>query len=109
MKTLLLLLTTLISSTVLALESPSDVTDSQVSFYQLGMEKGCKDAGHRRGDAAEKVEAFCNCMTQALKDDLTYAEWQQAYFFSRNRQDREEMKIIGQHMRKVQGCRSNAL
>ncbi|HNH88295.1 MAG TPA: hypothetical protein PLX46_02655 [Thiobacillaceae bacterium] len=109
MKTLLLLLTTLISSTALALESPSDVTDSQVSFYQLGMETGCKDAGRRKGDAAEKVEAFCNCMMQALKDDLTFAEWQQAYFFSRNHQDHEEMQILGPHMRKVQRCRNNAL
>lgn len=109
MKTLLLLLTILSSSTALALENPSEVTDSQVSFYQLGMETGCKDAGRKKGDDAEKVDVFCSCMMQVLKDGLTYTEWQQAYFFSRNRQDREEMKILGPHMSKMQGCRINAL
>jgi|GEM_PF-2492238 len=108
MKILLLLLTTLISNTAFAWESPNDVTELEVSFYQLGMERGCKDAGRRKGDAVEQVDSFCNCMISILKEDITYPEWQQASFFASNKKSSEERKIIGSHMGKVQGCRNNA-
>lgn len=110
MKTIFLLLSAaLISSQTLAQESASEVADKQVAFYQAGIETGCNDAGRGNGDPAEKVEALCKCMIKVLKEELTYSEWQQAYQFSRNRQVREEMQVIGAHMGKVQSCRTNAL
>lgn len=109
MKTILFLLATLISSHALAQESANEVTDKQVAYYQVGIETGCNEAGRGNGDPAETVEALCKCMMKVLKEELTYSEWQQAYLFSRNRQAREEMQMIGAHMGKVQSCRTNAL
>jgi hypothetical protein len=86
-----------------------EVSAAQVSFYQLGMETGCKDAGRRRSDPPERVETFCNCMMKTLKEHATQEEWQRAYFHSRKREDREEMQALAPHMPKVQACRANAL
>ncbi len=108
MKTILFFVTTLFSSHALAIDAAGDVTDAQVAFYQLGIETGCKDTGRSKGDPTEKVDAFCSCVMRVLKDDVTFAEWQQAYFYSIKRQGREEMRVMGPHMSKTQTCRSNA-
>lgn len=108
MRPLLFSLFALAISVAGAQESPTEITEAQVDFYQLGIETGCKDAGRRKGDPVEKVEGFCSCMMRTLKAQLTSEEWRQAAFFSRNHQAREEMQIIGPHMTKIQECRNTA-
>ena len=106
MRQLLLSLWTFAASEVVAQEKAIEVTEAEVAFYQLGIETGCKDAGRRRGDPAEQVEGFCNCLMSLLKAELTFEEWQQASLFSRNRQEREEMEILRPHMAGIQECRN---
>ena len=98
----------LLVNTAFAQEIPEEVTESQVAVYQRGMDMGCKDAGRRRGDPAEKVDAFCNCVAGVLKENVTQSEWQQAYFYFRKRQEREEMRALSAHTAKIRTCKANA-
>jgi len=103
MRATLFIFSMLISQVGLAQESPQDVTSEQVSFYKLGVETGCRDQGRRKGD--ENAEAFCSCVMEVLNANVSFEDWQKAYFFSRKRQDREEMQVLGPHMGKVRVCR----
>lgn len=109
MKKLFFLALLLIVNITFAQEAPSDVTEAQVLIYQLGMDTGCKHAGRRRGDPTDKVDAFCNCVMKTLKDNASQAEWQQAYYFSQKRQDREEAQALASHMPRIKACKQNAL
>jgi hypothetical protein len=109
MKKLLCLALLSIANSTFAQETPSDVTEAQVLTYQLGMDTGCKHAGRRRGDPTDKVDAFCKCVMKTLKENASQAEWQQAYYFSRKRQDRDEAQTLAPHMPRIQMCKQNAL
>jgi len=93
------------SSTTSAQESPSEVTASQVAIYQLALETGCKNSGRRRGDSAEQVDAVCSCMMRVLKEDASFSEWQEAYYYSRKRLKREESSMLAAHLPKLQACK----
>ena len=82
---------------------------AQVNGYQRGVEAGCKDQGRGKGDLPEKVDAVCECVLKVLKEEMPFADWQKAYFFSRSRNDREEMRVLAPHAKKAQVCRINAL
>ena len=93
----------------LAQESPEDVTEAQVTRYQLGVETGCKHAGRRRGDSPDLVDGVCNCVIRVLRENVAFSEWQRAYYFSIKRLDREEAQALAAHMPKVKMCKPNAL
>lgn len=97
------------SDTAFAQESPADVTASQIAIYQLGLEVGCKHAGRKRGDPPEQVDAVCNCASRVLKENASFSEWQEAYYYSRKRLRREESKMLAAHLPKLQACKENAL
>jgi hypothetical protein len=105
----LTLLLVLLATVALAQESPAAVTEAQVAIYQLGVETGCKHAGRRRGDPPELVDSLCNCVIQTLKDNVTFSEWQQAYYYSSKRLDRQEAQVLALHMPKIKTCKPNAL
>jgi hypothetical protein len=109
MRTTVLILAALAASPVFAQDAARDVSPAQIAFYQAGMVSGCKDAGQRSGDSADQVEAFCGCMVQVLKTELTQDEWQQAYRYSLNHQNKEEMQLLGRHLQSVQSCRGKSL
>ena len=109
MKTIPPLLIALLSFNVLGQELANEVTDGQVNSYQRAMEAGCKNQGRGKGDPPEKVDALCDCVLKVLKEEVQFSDWQKAYFYSRARNDREEMRILAPHMKKAQVCRTNAL
>ncbi|MCJ0763507.1 hypothetical protein [Variovorax terrae] len=109
MKIATLLLILVISFNVLAQDTVNDVTDSQIDSYQRGMESGCKSQGLGKGDASEKVDAVCDCILKVLKAEMSRSEWQRAYFSSRTRNDREEIRTLAPHIKKTELCRANAL
>lgn len=88
--------------------SASEVTDEQVSIYRTGLEMGCRDAGRRRGDPEAQVNGFCTCMMDVLSKSMTHSEWQQAFFYSVRKRDREEMTVLQTHMPKVKACRNGS-
>ena len=89
-----------------AQENPTQVTDEQIAVYQRGIEAGCKDAGRRRGDPVERVDAFCSCVLKVLVAELARAEWQQAFFSSLRRDPQGEEAVMAPHFEKVGACRS---
>jgi hypothetical protein len=95
----------LASHASLAQESFHDATGEQVRFYKLGVETGCRDQGRRKED--KNAEAFCSCIMEVLNANMSYEEWQKAYYFSRKRQDRKEMQVLSPHMAKVGVCKPN--
>lgn len=106
---ILAMLATLASGAAFAQESAGDVDASHIAVYQMAMESGCKDAGHRSGDSDARVDAFCGCMVQVLKTELTPAEWQQAYRYSATHRNKEEMQVFGPHLQKIQSCEGRTL
>jgi|SRR5688572_24987048 hypothetical protein len=85
-------------------ETAAQVTADQVAVYQAAMDRGCRNAGHRRGDPQARVDAFCNCMMKTLETSMTPDEWKRAVLHALKRQDREEMAVLRPHMSKVQAC-----
>ena len=88
-----------------AQKSPAEVTDAQIKEYKATAESGCREGGKTRGDPPEKVNAFCKCMTGVFEKNMTKSEWQQVYFFSKNKQAADEENVLGPHMSKLRACR----
>jgi hypothetical protein len=101
------LLIILISSVAYAQDQATDVSDDQVAMYKTGLEMGCRDAGRRRGDPVSKVDGFCTCMMSALAASVSHSEWQQAFFHSVRKRDREEMMVLKPHLSKLQACKNS--
>jgi hypothetical protein len=80
-------------------------SDVQVAFYQLNIEAGCKEAGHRSGSPDKDVAAFCGCMLKTLRADLTTDEWRSAYAYASRHEPENEMKVLAPHLQKVGACR----
>ena len=68
------------------------------------MVKGCKDGGRQRGDPAQHVDAFCDCMIEVLRGSLRVEEWQRATFFGMRRNEHEEQQVLMPHLPKVKAC-----
>jgi hypothetical protein len=88
-----------------AQKEPSEVTDGEITKYKATARTACTEAGTKRGDPKEKVEAFCSCVLDTLNESMTRAEWQQAYFYSLNNRAAEEEKVLSPHMGKLGRCR----
>ena len=100
----LLLCCSLVSLPSWSQSSPQEVTAQQISEYQVGMAKGCKDRGRERGDPAQHVDAFCDCMINALRGSLRTEEWQRATFFGMIRNEQEQQQVLTPHLPKVKAC-----
>ena len=90
---------------VFAQESASDVTAAQVTLYQIGLETGCKRSGRRRGEPPEQVDAFCACSIRVLKENASFSEWQQAYFYWQKRLNREASDLLASYRPKLEACK----
>lgn len=86
--------------------APEQVTASQVSHYQMGIERGCKNQGRQRGDPVERVDALCACMIETMKASLSQAEWQKAFYFALTRRPEEEMQVVAPYLPTLQTCKS---
>jgi hypothetical protein len=102
---LALLLAGLFSAPVAAQKEPSQVTDKEIAKYKALADTSCREAGAKQGDPKEKIDAFCGCLLTTLNKSLTRPEWQQAYFYSINSQTKEEMAVLGPHLKNVAACR----
>src|SRR5215210_1971145 len=81
LRSLALLLATLISAPAAAQKEPSEVTDGEIGKYKTSSEAECRTGAAGKGDPKD-VEAFCGCIFASLSGSMTRAEWQQAYFYS---------------------------
>lgn len=88
-----------------AQQEPSEVTDGEIAKYKALARTGCNEGGTARGDAKEKVEAFCTCVLERLEKSMTRAEWQQAYFYSIRKDDAGEKKVLAPHVQQLGECR----
>jgi hypothetical protein len=84
--------------------SPTAITDQDIEQYKFGMDRGCRDAGARRGDP--RTDSLCGCMLDVFNRSLSKAEWQQAMYYSQRRQDTEEMRVLAPYMPLVESCRN---
>ena len=100
----ILLLCSVFASAAAAQKAPADVTETQIKDYKANALKQCTDAGKSRGDAAEKVDGFCNCMISTLEKSVSRPEWQQLYFYSSQKRQQEEINVLGPHAGKVKAC-----
>jgi hypothetical protein len=87
-------------------QDPSEISAAEVSVYKAGMEKGCRDTGHGRGDPPAKVDGFCNCLMSTLNSRLSADDWKKATFYAQQRRDRDEQGVIAPHMAGIQACRT---
>lgn len=102
----LLLLCCTLATSVAAQQSASQVSEGQVQEYKASAANGCREAGIKQGDPEEKVAAFCGCVIETLGKSMSYGDWQQAYFYSRNKQAKEEMQVLAPHMKNLEACRA---
>jgi hypothetical protein len=102
---LALLLACLFSAPVAAQKEPAEVTDKEIAKYKALADTSCREAGAKQGDPKEKIDAFCGCLLTTLNKSLTRPEWQQAYFYSIKGQTKEEMAVLGPHLKNVAACR----
>jgi len=108
MKLLSLLLLCLLAGTAHAQapKTAADVTLSQITLYQTGIESGCKDSGLKNGGNEKNVGAFCDCVINVLKADVSDDEWRRALVFSAGGNYQEEAKILDAHLEKTRSCRA---
>ena len=110
MKPFFLLMLCLLAGTAYAQaqapKSPADVTLSQITHYQTGIESGCRDSGVKNGGNEKNVGAFCECVINALKADVSDDEWRRALVFSAGGNYQEEAKILDAHLEKTRSCRA---
>ena len=90
----------------IAQQEPSEVTDGEIAKYKRIAVAACTDGGVARGDPKEKVDAFCECLIDTLNKSMTRAEWQQAYFYSMKKQDKDEANVLSPHVSKLAQCRA---
>jgi len=95
------------AAAALGQDSPAAVSVEQVKAYQVGLEAGCRRVGRSRGDAPEKIDAYCGCVLRVLRENASTAQWQQAAFAEMRRQPREEALALSEHTLKFQACRTN--
>jgi len=88
--------------------TPAEVTLSQITLYQTGIELGCKDSGRKNGDSVQKVTAFCDCVIQVLKEDVTEDEWRRAFVFAAGGKFQDEARILDAHIGKTRSCRAES-
>jgi hypothetical protein len=100
----ILLLCSVFASAAAAQKAPSDVTETQIKGYKANALKQCTDAGKSRGDPAEKVDGFCNCMIATLEKSVSREEWQKLTFYSSQGRQKEEINVLGPHAPKIKDC-----
>jgi hypothetical protein len=74
--------------------SPEKVTDEDITIYQNGMERGCKDAGRRKGNDPASGERLCGCVMAFLKANLTHEQWQQMVFAGQHNDEKGQAKVM---------------
>jgi hypothetical protein len=82
-----------------AQQTPDDVTDSQIHSYQVSLDADCRAEGARKGTPVERINARCSCIAKTLKDEVSYYEWQQAYFHWIRAEHGQQQAVIAPHMR----------
>jgi hypothetical protein len=88
-----------------AQQEPSEVTDGEIAKYKGIALAACTDGGVSRGEPKEKADAFCGCVVATLNKSMTRAEWQQAYFYSMKKQEKDEATVLAPHVSKLGNCR----
>ena len=104
LRSAVLIMCSVLEAPAAAQKSASEVTDAQIRDYKRAAEKSCLETGKARGDPPEKVASFCKCMTGVFEKNMSRAEWQNAFFFSVQKREKEEANVFGPHLTKVRGC-----
>lgn len=100
----LVLLAAFVAAPAAAQKEPAEVTDKEIAKYKAAALSGCQDAGIKKGDPKENVDAFCGCLVSTLDKSMTRAEWQRAYFHSLKSQGQEERQVLEPHLKNVGVC-----
>ena len=87
-----------------AQESPSEVTDSEIAKYKQLAFNECREPGIKRGDPAERVDAFCSCVVAALEKSMKRPEWQQAAFYRLHKNAEQEKSVLDPHLPNIKQC-----
>jgi hypothetical protein len=99
-----LLLAVLICAPAVAQNEPSEVSDNEIAKYKALAASSCQDAGTKKGDAKETVDAFCGCLIATISKTMTRVDWQRAYFYSMKGQGEEERQVLAPHLKNVGVC-----
>ena len=94
-----------LASAAAAQESPSEVSDVQVMQYRFVAENTCRKLALAKGHTNERADAACACAFDTLVENMTHAEWQQAFFLSRRSPRGEEQQVFAPHLPKLARCR----
>ena len=99
-----MLLAALVSAPAGAQSDPSEVTDKEIANYKALATSSCQDAGTKKGDPKEQVDAFCGCLISTIDKTMTRADGQRAYFHSMKGQGLEERQVLEPHLKNVGVC-----
>lgn len=98
------LLAFLASAPVAAQKESSEVSDNEINKYKALATSSCQDAGIKKGDPKEQVDAFCGCLMTTINKTMTRGDWQRAYFHSMKGESQEERKVLEPHLKNVAVC-----
>jgi hypothetical protein len=88
------------------LKSPDAVTQADIDRYQFGLYRDCQEAGAKHGQPQLRIDVFCNCAFETLKQNLSRSDWNRAVYYYLNGRDRDELQVISPIMAKVAMCRA---
>jgi hypothetical protein len=94
-----------VAATAAAQEPSAAVTKEQVKTYQASIEGGCRDAGVKGGNPADKVNAFCSCVIATLRENVPFSEWQSAFYHWKLHENDQEQKILAPYMGMMGVCK----
>jgi hypothetical protein len=86
-------------------DSPNGISDQDIERYKFGMDRGCRDAGVKKGAPQPETDSFCDCMRDTLNSKVPKSAWQQAMYHALKRQGREEMQALSHYTPDIEQCR----
>ncbi len=88
--------------------TPDEVTDQQIEGTKVAMDKGCREAGARRGYLPEKLDLVCGCASEVAEARLTLQQWQELYIYSRTNQKHKAATLHEALRPMIKVCIENA-
>jgi len=79
--------------------------DVYIRVFKLGIDTGCRNAGKKRNDPPEQVEAFCSCVMQTLQDNVSADTWQQISAQIRSGHTEHTTELLTPYLGKLAQCK----
>ena len=88
--------------------TPAAGTEDQVRAFQLGIDTGCRDAGKKKNDPPERVNALCSCVMKTLRSIVPADSWKKAASLAASGRPDLANQTMTPYMSKLSECSSPA-